>query len=89
MAARELLDRCQAAEWKTQEAREAAERKRLKALPACPFRAGLREWPRDRCPKHNGPDGCRLWVDRGGWAVGCSIEVVAVALARGLEVGLL
>ena len=80
----ERLDRA-AAEWERREKEEAAEHKRLKALAGCPFRAGM-GWPTNRCPEKRGPDGCGLWVDRGGWATGCALFVLGVAVARGLDV---
>ena len=67
-------------------AAEDAEHARLVALAVCPLKAAL-GFPGDRCPQRPAAvGGCPWWVDRGGWAVGCSAAVVAVGLARGLSV---
>ena len=69
-------------EWETAERKRHAE---AKTRAGCPFRAG-QDWPADRCPEKAGPEGCGLWVDRGGWAVGCALFVLGVAVARGLDI---
>lgn len=51
----------------------------LAARPWCP----LQEC---RCEAKGAPGGCAFWIDRGGWAVGCALSVLAVAFARGLDV---